>query len=172
MTNRGADKGDRAACGRVVPAAVVVLDNVPTVLLFVLGSFILARLSAAAGLLYLAYSISSIVWFWARICPYCRHFDTLACPCGYGAISARIFKRRTGSGFRKIFRKNIVYLFPMWFVPPAAGAYALAVDFSVPLLILVVAFAVDGFAVIPLISKLVGCKNCEIRAECPWMERG
>jgi hypothetical protein len=26
-----------------------------------------------------------------------------------------------------------------------------------------------GFILIPAISKFVGCKSCEIKADCPWM---
>jgi len=32
-----------------------------------------------------------------------------------------------------------------------------------------VIFSLIGFVVIPVISKLVGCKNCEVREDCPWM---
>jgi hypothetical protein len=158
-------------CGRVVPLHLVLLDNVPTLLLFILGYAIIARLSIAAALCFLAYALSTIVWFWARICPYCRYFGTLSCPCGYGIVSAKLFKRKTGRAFRTTFRMNIVALFPNWFVPPAAGVYALITDFSLPMLILVIAFCIDGFLFIPLISKLVGCKNCETKADCPWMSK-
>jgi hypothetical protein len=30
-------------------------------------------------------------------------------------------------------------------------------------------FSIIGFLIIPLISKFVGCKNCEIKDDCPWM---
>ncbi len=38
-------------------------------------------------------------------------------------------------------------------------------------LILAITFSIVGFLIIPLISKLVGCKNCEIKEECPWMQK-
>ena len=64
-------------------------------------------------------------------------------------------------------RRNIAIMFPAWLVPLVGGLYILWGAFSWPALALLVAFCVDGFAVIPAISMLVGCKGCEIR-DCPW----
>ena len=44
--------------------------------------------------------------------------------------------------------------------------------FDPTLLVLLVTFCLLGFVVIPLIAKLVGCRGCEIRQDCPWMSRG
>jgi hypothetical protein len=32
------------------------------------------------------------------------------------------------------------------------------------------AFCIIGFAIIPMISKYVGCAGCEIKDKCPWMD--
>jgi hypothetical protein len=77
-----------------IPVWLVLLDNIPTLLLFILGILIISRVSSAGAVAFGAYALFSVVWFWAKICPFCQHYDTLACPCGYGAISAKIFKRR------------------------------------------------------------------------------
>jgi hypothetical protein len=37
------------------------------------------------------------------------------------------------------------------------------------ILYLTISFVVIGFIIIPVISKQVGCKNCEIKEDCPWM---
>ncbi len=145
-----------AACERRIPLSLVLLDNVPTALLYVLGTVIFFQAGPAWGFPFAAYAAASLVWFWARICPACAHYDTAGCPCGYGAISARLFRRKTGVDFRKTFRRNIVFLFPLWFLPPALGAYLLVSNFSGLLLAELVAFCVIGFALIPLVSRLVG----------------
>ena len=55
-----------------------------------------------------------------------------------------------------------------------AGAYLLWKDFS-PLALglfvlgLFVAFCVVAFALVPLISRFVGCRNCPTKNDCPWM---
>jgi hypothetical protein len=107
--------------------------------------------------------------FWCLICPWCRHFDTSGCPCGYGKISSRLFKRKSGREFKKVFRQNIGMLLPCWFVPLAAGSYLLWNSFNWALLSLFLSFCIFGFVLIPVISKYVGCKSCTIKAECPWM---
>jgi len=145
------------------------LDNIPTLLLFLLGFLIIYEVSLPGAIVFGTYALFSIVWFWAKICPYCHHYDTLACPCGYGAISANIFRRRDFKLFKKVFRRNIVVQFPNWFIPFAVAIYLLMTKYSTEILILTILFSLIGFVIIPVISKQVGCKNCEIKEDCPWM---
>ena len=152
-----------------IPLWLVLLDNIPTVFLFILGFLIINVISTLAAILFIIYAIFSVVWFWARICPYCHHFGTYACPCGYGIISSGLFSRKNSTSFQKIFRRNILVVFPNWFVPLAVGIFLLIKQYSVRILVLMIIFSITGFVVIPLISKLAGCRNCEIKADCPWM---
>jgi hypothetical protein len=162
-----ADCGIPDRCAREVPAWLVALDNGPTILLFILGGAILWLLWWPFSVLFLAYCASSIVLFWAVICPYCHHFGTHACPCGYGSVAPKFFARKTGIDFGRKFRQNIAIMFPVWIAPLLGGFYVLYTGFSWPVLGLLVAFCIDGFAVIPAISYFVGCKGCEIQ-DCPW----
>jgi hypothetical protein len=84
-------------------------------------------------------------------------------------LSARFFGRRTHRSFKTVFRRNLPVVYPNWFVPVAVAAYLLITGYSIYLLILTLAFCLIGFALIPLISKFVGCRNCEIRDDCPWI---
>jgi hypothetical protein len=154
---------------RKIPLWLVLLDNIPTLLLFILGFMIIKILSTIGAIIYAVYALFSIVWFWAKICPYCHHYGTQACPCGYGAISPRFFKRNDPKSFKKVFKRNILIVFPNWFVPAGIAAYLLITRFTKEELVLTILFSVIGFIIIPLISKLVGCKNCEIKEDCPWM---
>ena len=152
-----------------IPLWLVLLDNIPTIFLFILGFLIINVISTFAAILFIIYAIFSVVWFWTRICPYCHHFGTYACPCGYGIVSSKLFSRKNSSSFRKIFRRNILIVFPNWFVPLAIGIFLLLKQYSVRILVLMIIFSITGFVIIPLISKLAGCKNCEIKEDCPWM---
>lgn len=152
-----------------IPLWLVFLDNIPTLLLFILGILILNKVSLLLAVLFGAYALSSVIWFWAKICPYCHHYSTQACPCGYGVISARFFKKKDHKSFRKVFSRNIITQYPNWFVPTAVSIYLLLTDYSQEILTLTISFALIGFVIIPSISKLVGCRNCEIKEECPWM---
>jgi hypothetical protein len=166
---READCGIPIACERVVPIWLVAVDNVPTIVMFLLGSALIWKIEPVFSLAFLIYCGFSIVFFWRFICPWCHHFGGSGCPCGYGRIASRFFQRRTGKEFKKVFRQNICVLFPCWIIPLGAGLYLLWTKFSWSLFSLVLSFCLVGFVLIPAISKFVGCKSCEIKADCPWM---
>ncbi|MCE5230219.1 hypothetical protein LLG95_11550 [bacterium] len=163
------DCGIPVGCAREVPMWKVALDNFPVAVMFVLGAAIVWPITAVGALVFLGYCGLSIVLFWALICPYCHHYNTRACPCGYGIMAPKFFKPRPGRDFKKVFKKNIAVMYPCWAVPFVAGVYRLWADYSRPLLAIFVAFCVIGFVFIPLIAKLVGCRSCTMKANCPWM---
>ncbi|OGM09578.1 hypothetical protein A2Z67_01410 [Candidatus Woesebacteria bacterium RBG_13_36_22] len=174
MTNSGSDQQISneltVPChSRKIPLWLVLLDNIPTLLLFILGFLIINQISTIGAIIYGSYAIFSVIWFWAKICPYCHHYDTHACPCGYGIISPLLFKKKETLSFRKVFKRNLLIVFPNWFVPIGIAGYLLITHYTKNILILTIIFSIIGFIIIPLISKLVGCKNCEIKEECPWM---
>jgi len=163
------DSSNTPCHSRKIPLWLVLLDNIPTIFLFILGFLIINIISTVAAILFAIYTVVSVVWFWARICPYCHHFETYACPCGYGIISSKLFSRKDSSLFKKVFKRNILIVFPNWFIPFFVGIYLLITQYSVKVLVLMIIFSIIGFLIIPLISKFVGCKNCEIKEDCPWM---
>ncbi|MEN6624795.1 MAG: hypothetical protein ABFD69_01050 [Candidatus Sumerlaeia bacterium] len=169
LKESGPDCGIPNQCARVVPAWKIAADNLPVAVMFVIGTALLWPITAAGAIAYFVYCCASIVLFWALICPYCHHYNTRACPCGYGIMSPRFFKPRTGREFKKVFKQNIAIMYPCWIFPFFGGAYRLWADFSRPVLALFILFCVIGFVLIPLFAKLVGCRNCEMKANCPWM---
>ena len=169
-TGEKTDKNLASPCHtRRIPLWLVLLDNIPTLVLFILGFLIINLVSLTGAIIFGAYALFSVVWFWARICPYCHHYGTYACPCGYGAISPIFFKKRDSRSFRKVFRRNLLVVFPNWFVPFGVAVYLLINHYNTYILVLTILFSVIGFVLIPVISKQVGCKNCEIKDDCPWM---
>jgi len=152
-----------------IPLWLVLLDNIPTLVLFALGTIIVYEVSMAGAVIFALYTLFSVVFFWARICPSCHHFNTSACPCGYGSISAKLFKREPDKSFKKVFRQNIGIVFPNWLIPFLIAIYLLASRYDNEILVLTISFSLVGFVVIPLISRLAGCRNCEIKEDCPWM---
>ena len=164
--------GIPGGCPREVPRWIILIDNAPVLALFVLGAAIVRPLSLAFSLGFLIYCALAIVLFWRLICPYCHHYNTKACPCGYGQIAPKFFRARKGKDFKKVFRQNIVIMFPCWLIPFAVGIHRLWTAFSWSLLGLFLAFCIIGFVAIPVIAKLIGCKGCEMKDQCPWMARG
>lgn len=169
-TETQTEKSMASPChSRRIPLWLVLLDNIPTLLLFILGFLIIKIVSLALAVIFGAYALFSVVWFWGKICPCCHHYGTYACPCGYGAISPLFFRKRDGASFKKIFRRNLLIVFPNWFVPFGVAIYLLIEHYSTEILLLTIIFSIIGFVIIPVISKQVGCKNCEIKEDCPWM---
>ena len=169
MTDENSSCNIHNSCERIVPAWLVLVDNIPTLILFILGTVLVGIVSWPLAVLMMLYNLASIVLFWKLICSHCQHSGTRACPCGYGVIAVRYFQKKEASNFRKIFRKNITVMYPCWFIPFIAGIYLLCTRFSESILIIFIAFVVFGFILIPAISRFVGCKGCELKTQCPWM---
>ncbi|HUT25318.1 MAG TPA: hypothetical protein VM492_13320 [Sumerlaeia bacterium] len=153
------------------------LDNLPYVLMIGLGAIVLGMglgespWAWGAATLYAAYGVAGAFWIIVFVCPYCNHYGTRACPCGYGRIAARLRPRRDAARFAEKFRKHIPAIVPLWIIPVAAGGAFLVRDFSFALLVTLVLFAVDAFVALPLMSKLYGCAHCPQIHECPWMQK-
>jgi hypothetical protein len=156
-------------CARIVPAWLILLDNIPTLSLFILGALLFGILWWPLSIIILGYDSLAVIMFWGLICRHCQHFDTKACPSGYGRVAPRYFNRLGGKNFREVFRKNIVIMIPCWIAPLGVGTYLLLARFSQAILILYLSFAAVGFILIPPISRLAGCKGCDLRKKCPWI---
>jgi hypothetical protein len=169
MKNKNNDCGIHNDCERVIPAWLVLMDNIPTLIMFVLGAMLAGMIWWPLAVFMSIYDLSSIVMFWAFICRHCQHFGTRACPCGYGVVAARYFDKKEGSNFRKVFGKNIAIMYPCWFIPLGSGISLLYTRNSNFILLTFVAFLIVGFVMIPAISRFVGCKGCNLKEQCPWM---
>ena len=172
--------GERSAAAESCPTPTVsraheLIDNLPYLVMILLGSAIMATglagtlwgWLAAAG--YFVYGVAGAFWLMLFICPHCHFYDTRLCPCGYGWIAARLRPRQAGDRFAAQFRKHIPVIVPLWFVPLVAGVIPLLRGFSWLLLALLLVFALDAFLVLPLVSRMYGCKACPQKATCPWM---
>ena len=149
--------------------------NLPYILMTVLGAIVLFRSFSgsawahltAAG--YVLYGLAGAFWIMVFVCPFCRFWDTNSCPCGYGKVAAKIRGRQAEDRFNEKFKKHIPVIVPLWFLPLAAAAPALVRGFSLGLVILVAAFVVDAFVILPRFSSQHGCRDCPQRQTCPWM---
>ena len=152
-----------------------IIDNLPYIAMTVLGAlvFIIGPESGAvnwllAGL-YVLYGAAGALWIMIFVCPYCHYYGTRMCPCGYGRISARLRRVRDQSRFSEKFKKHIPVIVPLWIIPVVAGIIFLFRDYSFPLLLLIVLFAIDAYIVLPGMSRKYGCAHCPQKSTCPWM---
>ena len=149
--------------------------NVPYLLMLMLGAAIifltttegLLRWLAALG--YVLYGLAGSLWIIAFVCPFCHFYDTRQCPCGYGQFAPKFAARQDGGRFAEKFRRHIPVIVPLWLIPPAAGAWTLISHFSIPPLLILIAFLVNSYAILPLLSKRHCCASCPQKTDCPWM---
>jgi len=160
---------------RTVTHGQEVIDNVPYLLLIVLGAAVVSCGPAdgpwrwlAAGL-YATYGVAGAIWIICFVCPHCGFYDTRLCPCGYGQVAPWFRKRAANSDFARQFRKHIPVIVPLWFIPLIAGGISLVRDFSWGVLVMLFAFALNSFVVLPLVSRKYGCSACPQKGTCPWM---
>ena len=88
---------------------------------------------------------------------------------GYGQIAAKFWAKESENRFAEKFRKHIPVIAPLWVAPVACGGWSLWSNYSVGMLALLVAFALDAFIVLPLVSRIYGCAHCPQKEGCPWM---
>jgi len=152
------------------------LHNLPYILMTVLGAAVLFRSFrgsawanvAATG--YVLYGLLGALWIMVFVCPFCRFWDTDSCPCGYGKIAAKIGHRQSEDRFGEKFKRHIPVIVPLWFLPLVPAVPALIRGFTWGFVILVAAFAVDAFVILPRFSTQHGCHECPQRQSCPWMK--
>jgi hypothetical protein len=161
---------------RTYTGAATLLNNLPYILMTILGATILFRSFGASiwaeitAVGYVLYGLLGAVWIMVFVCPFCRFWRTNSCPCGYGRIAARIRDRQPEDRFNEKFKKHIPVIVPLWFLPLIAAAPALVRGFTWATLILAVAFALDAFVILPRFSTQHGCRDCPQRETCPWMK--
>jgi hypothetical protein len=152
------------------------INNIPYMLMILLGTVIFtvafgtSTLSVASAIVYFLYGIAGAIWIMIFVCPFCRYWDTRACPCGYGRIASRFTKKSAVDCFEEKFKKHIPVIVPLWFIPLLAGVPVVVGRFSFLLLVLLVVFAIDAFVILPLVSTKHGCKECPQKESCPWIK--
>ncbi len=144
------------------------LNNVPGILTYVLGSIILFHLWIVFGALYILFCIVGIVLFWRLICPFCPSYDKKCCPCGYGKVSYRFFRKGDPSRFSRMFKTYIPVFSLIWIFPFLGGIALLLRNASPYFVFLLLSFLILGSVLVPLFSKVHGCRDCTIKEECPW----
>jgi membrane protein YdbS with pleckstrin-like domain len=152
-----------------------IVNNLPYAAMGLLGAaiFVIGISNPVWGWLcasaYVIYILVGTFWIIMFLCPYCERHGTMCCPCGYGRIAARLRQKADVSLFREKFKKHILVIVPLWFIPVIAGVVFAIRSFSWLMVILLVLFAVVSFVILPLFSKRHSCTNCPQKDSCPWM---
>ncbi len=153
--------------------ASVLLHNVPYLVMLLLGAAVLKMSLAGwawpAAVGYGVYGVLGAFWIILFICPHCPSYGRWSCPCGYGVVASRLRAADDRSLFARKFKRHILFIVPLWFIPLLVGVPVVIKSFSWMMIVLMAAFAVNSFVVLPMVSTGEGCKECPQRDECPWM---
>jgi hypothetical protein len=148
----------------------ILRENAALVVMYVLGTVLTLLLWWPLAVIYLGYALLSNILYMARVCAYCAHYSAATCHAGYHLFSGRRFHAKEGRDFAGQFRRNVVLLFPGWFVPPIAGVYLLYKDMSWLVATVMVVFLLVGFVILPRDSQRY-CEGCENEG-CPRRRKG
>jgi len=154
-----------------------IIANLPYAVMLLLGSVTIASAFGRStwawtgAVAYVAYGIAGAVWIMVFVCPYCGYYDTRSCPCGYGLLAVRLARKGSHECFAEKFRRHIPVIVPLWLIPVVCGSIALWRAFSWPMVLLLSAFVVNSYVILPLVSRRHGCKECPQKEGCPWMAR-
>ena len=143
-------------------------ETVPHLLTVVLGAVVVWQCVGWLAGVYIIITIIGLVWFLATICTHCAGYGNNGCPSALGRLSAKLFKRPPSREFNRAFRRNIIAVFPEWFMPVAVGGYCLIQGFEMWHLITLIMFTLVAFVYLPLASRRKGCERCAQRNECSW----
>jgi hypothetical protein len=143
----------------------ILRENAALVAMYVLGVIIASLLWGPLGLIYLGYALFSNLLYMARVCAYCEHYRTATCHAGYHLLSGGRFRGKKGRDFAGQFKRNVIMLYPGWFVPPIVGLYMLYESFSWVVAVIIAGFLLVGFVILPRDSARY-CEVCK-NEKCP-----
>jgi hypothetical protein len=173
--NRNKNNCDKYRPNKEYTQLEAFLDNLPYILMAIFGAAININIfkfsipGIVFSFVYVAYCAIGAIWLMIFVCPYCHYFNTKFCPCGYGQIAAKFREKSPEVMFSEKFKKHIIVIIPLWIIPLIEGLIFLIRDYNLILLILVIAFAVNSFIILPLLARIYGCGHCPQKNDCPWM---
>lgn len=147
-----------------------IIKNLPLIIIIISGTLITGSVWWGFGIFYGVYSIAALIIFMKCICPYCACMANASCTSGYHLIVSRFFRPKEGKTYYYQFKHYILFLYPVWFIPPPAGIYFLFREVSWLMISYLVIFSITGFLILPIASKSM-CRECGNACNCPRMRK-
>ena len=151
------------------PCRIIFISNLVSLLIYIIGAYIIFQLGLVWLLLYLLY----IIWLEIRImqksCANCYYYGKF-CAFGKGKLSSLFFKKGNPKAFlkRKITWKDILPDFLVSIIPLIVGIVLLILDFSWLILSLIIILAALTSAGNSFVRGSLACKYCKQRElGCP-----
>ena len=156
-------------CYENYPTLIVIVSNLLSFLIYVIGAFILYPYSFIWVICYVLFILLLEFHVLSRHCVDCYYYGK-TCAFGKGRLSSLLFHRGQPERFNqlKITWKDIVPDFLVFIVPVLAGIILLIQGFSLTILILIIALIILGFYGNAFVRGQLACRYCKQRAiGCP-----
>lgn len=156
-------------CHERYPAVTVVLSNLVSLLIYVIGAYILYRINLILAVIYVLFILFLEFRLMSRHCVDCYYYGKI-CAFGKGYLSSLFFSKGNPERFNRknITWKDIVPDFLVFIVPVIAGILLLVQDFSWTILILIIALVFLGFFGNAMVRGHQACRYCQQREiGCP-----
>lgn len=151
------------------PGCIVFACNFVSIMIYLIGAFIMCRIGVVWFVLYLLYILFLEIRVMRKSCVNCYYYGK-KCAFGKGKISSLFFKKSSTQKFSKdkITWKDILPDFLVSIIPLIVGIVLLILDFSWFILVLVVLLAVLASVGNGFIRGSLACKHCKQRElGCP-----
>jgi hypothetical protein len=156
-------------CHEHYPAVIVIISNLVSLLIYVIGAYILYRISLILAIVYVIFILILEFRLLGRHCVDCYYYGK-TCAFGKGYLSSLLFPRGRPERFnqKKITWKDIVPDFLVFLIPVLAGILLLVQQFSWTVLCLIAALIFLGFFGNALVRGKLACRYCTQREiGCP-----
>jgi hypothetical protein len=156
-------------CHERYPTVTVVLSNLVSLLIYVIGAYILYRINLVFAVIYLLFILFLEFRLMGRHCVDCYYYGKI-CAFGKGSLSSLFFSKGNPERFNRknITWKDIVPDFLVFIVPVIAGILLLVQDFSWTILVLIIALVFLGFFGNAMVRGQLACRHCKQREiGCP-----
>ena len=151
------------------PATIVIVSNLVSFLIYIIGAFILSRFSLIWVTCYVLFILLLEFRLLSGHCVDCYYYGK-TCAFGKSRLSSLFFQRGEPEKFSrmKITGKNILPDFLVFMIPALAGILLLIQGFSLAILMLVIMLFLLGFAGNALVRGQLACRYCKQREiGCP-----
>ena len=151
------------------PLWIVLLTNLFSITIYLIGLYIMLNLGIPFAVLYVTYIIWIEIRLLAKSCKYCYYYGKL-CAFGKGKCSALFFKKGKPEEFLKteITMKDVIPDFLTFIFPLIGGIVLLLSNFSWLIVALLAILVILGFGGNAVVRGSFACKYCKQREiGCP-----
>ena len=149
------------------PMSTVVIFNLVTVINYLIGIYLLARVGLVWGVLFFLYVIAMEFMVYREGCVNCYYYGK-RCMSGRGVIAKKLFRKGNPKVFeeKKVTWKNLLPQVMLTVFPLIGGGYLLWQGFEWLILVLMTIPILMWFVGNPLIYGKLACLHCRQGRKC------